>query len=114
MQSLSRLQSIQMPDSPALKLSRAMVKSRLGKALFVGARTAVVSFFRTLYVLWLQVTGFMFGVFTALGVFALVRLYKAGTFWTDHQRMWLTMAFTLICGWFTLVSFVRAGRGNKR
>jgi hypothetical protein len=103
-----------MPDSPALKLSRAMVKSRLGKAPFVGARTAVMSFLRTFYVLWLQVTGFMFAVFTALGVFALVRLHKAGTFWTDHQRMWLTLAFTVVCGWFTLVSFVRAGRGNKR
>jgi hypothetical protein len=108
-----RVTIIPMPDSPALKLSRAMVKSRVGKALFVGVRTAVVSFLRTFYVLWLQVTGVLFAVFTVMGGHALFREYRAGTLWTDHQN-WVRIAGTLMCGWFTLVSFVRAQRTNKK
>jgi hypothetical protein len=104
-----------MPGAPIIKsqVVRALKRSRLGTAIFSGLRTLVASFFRTFYVLWLEVTGFMFGIFTASGVFALYRQYHAGTMGTDHRRLWLTLAFTVVCGWFTLVSFMRSKRIKK-
>ena len=105
-----------MPQAPILKdqVVRALKKSRVGTAIFSSLRTLVVSFFRTFYVLWLEVTGFMFGVFTAFGIFALFRQYRAGTMATDHKRLWLTLIFTVVCGWFTLVSFRRSKRLQKK
>jgi hypothetical protein len=105
-----------MPGTPILKdqVVRAIKSSRLGTAIFSSARTLVWSFFRTFYVLWLEVTGFMFAIFTASGVFALVKQYRAGTFATDHKRLWVTLAFIVVCGWFTLVSFTRSKRVKKK
>jgi hypothetical protein len=104
-----------MPVNPIIKsqLTRALRGSRVGTAIFSGLRTLVASFFRTFYVLWLEVTGFMFGVFTAVGIFGLVRQYRAGTMGTDPKRLWLTLGFIVICGWFTLVSFMRSKRMKK-
>ena len=105
-----------MPGAPIIKgqLIRALKGSRVGTAIFSGLRTLVGSFLRTFYVLWLEVTGFMFGIFTAVGAFALVKQYRAGTMGTDHKRLWLTLVFIVICGWFTLVSFLRSKRIKKR
>lgn len=105
-----------MPGTPILKdqVVRALKGSRLGTAIFSSVRTLVGSFFRTFYVLWLEVTGFMFAIFTASGVFALVKQYRAGTFATDHKRLWVTLAFIVVCGWFTLVSFTRSKRVKKK
>jgi hypothetical protein len=104
-----------MPVAPILKgpLTRALKGSRVGTAIFSSLRTLVGSFFNTFYVLWLEVTGFMFGVFTAVGIFALFRQYRAGTMGTDLKRLWLTLGFIVICGWFTLVSFMRSKRISK-
>jgi hypothetical protein len=104
-----------MPGAPILKgqVVRALKSSRVGTAIFSGLRTLVGSFLRTFYVLWLEVTGFMFAVFTAGGIFALFKQYRAGTMGTDHRRLWMTLAFVVICGWFTLVSFLRSKRIKK-
>ena len=105
-----------MPGAPIIKsqMVRALKSSRLGTAVFSSVRTLVGSFLRTFYVLWLEVTGFMFAIFTATGVFALYRQYHAGTLGTDPKRLWLTLGFIVICGWFTLVSFTRSKRIKKK
>jgi hypothetical protein len=62
--------------------------------------------------LWLEVTGLIFALFTVVGGSALVRQYRA-----DHManlRHAVTVAgFTLVCGWFTVVSFVKARRTRR-
>ncbi|HWX55161.1 MAG TPA: hypothetical protein VN176_11285 [Verrucomicrobiae bacterium] len=102
-----------MPQGFAIKLTRAVARSRLGTALFSGAKTFIVSLLRTLYVLWLQVTGVLFAAFTVIGGAGLFRQYRAGTLATDRTRFALTLLFIAVCGWFTLVSFVRASRTGR-
>ncbi len=87
-------------------------RERLMGAIFAGAKTLLFSFARTLYVLWLQVTGLVFVLFAATGGSALVRQYRADHF-ADRHRFWLTVLFTGVCAWFGLVSFVRAKKKRK-
>jgi hypothetical protein len=87
-------------------------KDRLVGAIFAGAKTLVVSFARTLYVLWLQVTGLIFVLFAVTGSSALIRQYRADHF-ADRHRFWLTVVFTAVCAWFGLVSFFRAKKKGK-
>lgn len=72
----------------------------------------VVSFGRTFYALWLQVTGLFFVLFTLLFASNLVRLYRANHF-ADQRRFWITVVFLLVSIWFTLVSFRRAKKTLK-
>jgi magnesium-transporting ATPase (P-type) len=87
-------------------------KDRLLGAIFAGAKTLVVSLARTLYVLWLQVTGLIFVLFAVTGGSALIRQYRADHF-ADRHRFWLTLAFTTVCAWFGVVSFFRAKKKGK-
>ena len=64
---------------------------------------------RSLYALWLEITGFFFLVFAALG---------AAASWHEYQeyaaaggglvRLLLAFAFTLMFAWFGITSFRRA------
>ena len=94
-----------MPD-----LLSTHVKSRLGYAVLSGLKTVATSFARTLYVLWLQSTGLIFGVFTVLGGSQMVKLYRLHAWTADPRRFWITLAFTLVCLGFTIVSFWKAKR----
>lgn len=85
---------------------------RLLKAIFAGGKTIVVSFARTLYALWLQVTGLIFAMFTIMSGSALYLQYRRDHF-ADHKRFLLTSAFCLVSLWFTLVSFRRANKTMK-
>jgi|SRR5215471_13874416 len=93
-----------------LNVLSSHVRSRLGYALLSGLKAVVWSFARTLYVLWLQTTGLMFAAFTFLGASAMVRLYRAHAWTADPRRFWITLAFTLVCLGFTIVSFWKAKR----
>jgi hypothetical protein len=91
----------------AKKAGSAAKKDRLMGAIFAGAKTVVVSFARTLYVLWLQITGLIFLIFAVSAGSALVRQYRADHF-ADRHRFWTIVVFTVVCLWFGSVSFVRA------
>ena len=87
-------------------------RDRLMGALFSGGKTMLVSFGRTFYALWLQMTGLLFVMFTVVAGSALVRQYRTDHF-ADHRRFWATLAFAAVCAWFGVVSFVRAKRMRK-
>lgn len=96
------------------QVARALtIRNRLFSAVFSGAKTMVVSFLRVMYVLWLQVTGVIFAVLTLSASTALIKQYRMGTVATDRQRFWVTLTAGVVCGWFTLVSFVRASRTRR-
>ena len=82
------------------------------RALFVAGKGFVISVAKTFYALWLETTGLIFGFFTVLGGSALVRQYRADHL-ADHIRFITVTGFTLACGWFTVLSFVRARRTRK-
>ena len=86
------------------------IKSRLGYAVFSGLKAVAKSFARTLYILWLQSTGLIFGVFTVLGGSHMVKLYRQHAWTADPRRFWITLAFTVTCLGFTIVSFWKAKR----
>ena len=93
-----------------LNILASHVRNRLGYAILSGVRSMVSSFARTLYVLWLQSTGLVFGAFTMVGGSAVVRLWHAHAWKSDPRRFWTTLAFTLVCLGFTIMSFVKAKR----
>lgn len=82
-------------------------KDRLLNAVFAGGKALVVSLARTAYTLWLEMTGLIFAVFTVMGSSGLWKQYRADHF-ADRHRFYTVLAFTLVCGWFTLMSFRRA------
>jgi hypothetical protein len=104
-----------MPEISTVKnaVQTVVKKDRLLNAIFAGGKSLVVSVGRTFYALWLQTTGLMFLVFTAGGGFSLFRQYRADHF-ADQKRLLIVSAFTLICGYFTLLSFLKARRTAKR
>jgi hypothetical protein len=98
----------------AAKAPASNPRKRLGYAVFVGARTLVVSFARTLYALWMEVTGLLFGIFTVMGVAALIKFYRANPQMPDRNKLWSGVVFTVICAWFTVVSFWKSRKLRKR
>jgi len=104
-----------MPEISSVKnaLQTVVKKDRLLNAVFAGGKSLVKSLSRTLYAFWLQTTGLMFLVFALAGTFSLVRQYRHDHF-ADHKRLLIESAFTLICGYFTLLSFLKAKRTAKR
>jgi len=64
-------------------------------------------------ILWLEVTGLFFGIFT---LFFGVNTYKLRHGWAigpDHQRFLVYTVVTLIFGYFTFSSFYRARKREK-
>ena len=90
------------------------VKSRLGYAVLSGVKAMVSSFARTLYVLWLQTTGLVFGAFTAVGVSQLVKLSRQHAWHSDPRRFWTIVGFTAVCAGFTVMSFWKAKRRSTK
>lgn len=90
----------------------AAKKGRIMGAILAGGKTIVVSFMRTMYVLWLQVTGLIFVVFAVMGASALAMQYKKDHF-ADRHRLYITILFIGVCAWFGLVSFFRAKKKGK-
>ena len=104
-----------MPEISTVKnaLQTVVKKDRLLNAVFAGGKSLIVSISRTFYALWLQTTGLIFLFFTVGGGASLVRQYRKDGF-ADHQRVLIESAFTLICAYFTLLSFLKARRTAKR
>jgi hypothetical protein len=104
-----------MPEISSVKnaLQTVVKKDRLLNAVFAGGKSFVVSISRTFYALWLQTTGLMFLVFTAGGGSSLFFEYHKHHL-ADPKRLMIVSAFTLICGYFTLLSFLKARRNLKR
>jgi hypothetical protein len=94
-------------------LQSVVKKDRLLNAVFAGGKSLIVSLSRTFYAFWLQATGLMYVLFTVLGSSSLVRQYHKDHF-ADHQRVAIEAAFTLVCFYFTMHSFVKASRTLKR
>lgn len=88
------------------------MQNRVANALFTATRGFLISAARTFYALWLQATGLIFGVFTVVGGSALLKQYR-GDHFADHRRLVAVIGFTLLCGWFTIVSFVRAAKTRR-
>jgi uncharacterized membrane protein len=104
-----------MPQISTVKnaVQSVVKKDRLLNAVFAGTKSMVVSFSRTFYALWLQMTGLIFVFFTLGGTGALIRQYRADHF-ADHKRVAVECAFTLACAYFTSLSFMKAKRTLKR
>jgi hypothetical protein len=85
---------------------------RVTHALLVAAKGLVISLAKIAYALWLEVTGLIFGAFAVWGASTLVRQYRADHF-ADHGRFLWACAITLLCIWFTVLSFVKARRTRK-
>lgn len=88
-------------------------KDKLLNAVFAGGKSLVISFSRTFYALWLQMTGMIFVFFTLGGAGALMRQYRADHF-ADHKRVTVECIFTLVCLYFTSLSFMKAKRTIRR
>src|SRR5512140_1331223 len=99
---------------PAARVPARRPKNRLGSALFKGTKTVVFAFARAMYVLWLEITGVAFAAFTLMGASALVGLYRKHAWIGDPRRFWVTVGFTIACGWLTIWSFWRARRTEKK
>jgi hypothetical protein len=93
---------------------KGQAQGRVTHALFSGFKAMASSFGRTIYVLWLEMTGFVFAVFTVISASALVRQYRIHGWVTDKHRFWATVGFTAVAGWFTFTSFIRARKTRKK
>src|SRR3954470_13953196 len=83
------------------------VRSRWGRAF--GAVAS--SLLRVGHVLWLEVTGFFFAIFTVIGSAALIREVQAHA---APGRLALLAIFTLVFAWFAVSSFARARKRKKQ
>jgi hypothetical protein len=59
--------------------------------------------------LWLEVTGFIFGVFAVIGAGATIREVTGGA---DRTRIWAGVAFTLMFAYFCASSFLASRRSR--
>lgn len=89
-------------------------RGRLLSAALDAGRGVLRSAARTLHSLWLEITGFLFLVFAALGAAACWREYRdyADTN-SGPGRLVLTLLFTLMFAWFGVTSFRRARRKSQ-
>lgn len=94
-------------------LQTVVKKDRFLNAVFAGGKSLVVAVGRTFYAFWLQATGLVYLVLTVTGASSLLYWYKKDHF-ADRGRLWISIAGTLVCGFFTLQSFLKAKRTVKR
>ena len=103
-----------MPEISNVKnaLQTVVKKDRFLNAVFTGGKSLVVSLGRVAYAFWLQTTGLMYVLFTGLGAAYLIRQYYKHELTTKH--ILVVGAFTLICAYFTVDSFVKASQTIKK
>jgi hypothetical protein len=85
--------------------------NRVVKALLVAAKGFAITVAKTFYALWLEATGLVFAMLTVTGASDLIR-HRADNL-AHHGRFATVIAFTLVCAWFTVLSFVRARRTRR-
>ena len=103
-----------MPEISNVKnaLQTVVKKDRFLNAVFVGGKSFVVAIARTAYAFWLQATGLIFVLFTVLGASNLLAHYHKHDL--DGKRLLTVGTLTVVCGYFTLHSFVKARRTIKK
>ena len=88
-------------------------RSRLGGALWSGARATAASFGRIFHILWLEVTGFIFLSLGIVGALAGVREYhKFGTDQANPNKIWAAGIFAVLFVYFGITSFWRARKSR--
>jgi hypothetical protein len=87
-------------------------KDRFWGALWAGSKTMAVSFAKTGYALWLEVTGLLCGLVAFRYISALIHEYQVHHF-DDRKRFWTFAIFAAVFSWFTVLSFVKARRMKK-
>jgi hypothetical protein len=94
----------------AARIAGQQVKqTRTYGAVLSGVRATLSHFTAVLRQLWLEVTGFVFLAFAAVGAVALVKeyaAYHAGK--APSSKLAAAAAFTVMFGWFGVSSFFRA------
>jgi cell division protein FtsW (lipid II flippase) len=88
-------------------------KDKLLGAILASTKTVAISFGRTFYALWLQVTGLIFVGFVIKCSADLFRQYTTNHF-ANRRPFWWTITWLTIFLWFTLVSFRKASRTLKK
>jgi len=84
-------------------------RTRLGGALWSGARAASASFAKVFHVLWLEVTGFIFFILALLAGTAAVREYhKAASGPVNMNKVSAAGVLVLVFVYFGMSSFWRA------
>ena len=96
---------------PPLTATRVL-QHRVANALLVATKGFIITAAKTFYALWLEMTGLVFAVLTVAGGSALVKQFRTDHL-DDHKRLATVAFFTLVCLWFTIVSFVRARRTRR-
>jgi hypothetical protein len=97
---------------PSLTATKGVLQNRVANALLIATKGFVVTAAKTFYALWLEMTGMVFGVLTVAGGSALVKQFRVDHL-ADHKRVATVAFFTVVCLWFTVVSFVRARRTRR-
>jgi hypothetical protein len=90
----------------------AQKRDRVFGALLSGGKVLVVSFAKTIYALWLEVTGLLFAVFAVGFGSGLLKQYHKDHF-GDHKRFSILAVSFVVCLYFTVVSFTRAKKSRK-
>jgi NADH:ubiquinone oxidoreductase subunit 6 (subunit J) len=88
-------------------VARIVVRSRWGRAFGAVASSLI----RVGHVLWLEVTGFFFAVFTVIGGAAMIREVQVHA---AAGRIAVLAVFTLMFAWFAFTSFARARKRKNR
>jgi len=97
---------------PPISIAKGVLQNRVANALLVAGKGFIVTAAKTFYALWLQMTGLIFAVFTVVGSSDLVRHYRMDHL-QDHRRTAVVALFTVVCGWCTVLSFVKARRTRR-
>jgi hypothetical protein len=87
-------------------------KDRLFGAIVSSTKSVLITFGRTFYAFWLQMTGLLFIFFTMGGIGALIKQYH--THFANHKDVAIAGIFTFVCFCFTVQSFVKARKTLKR
>lgn len=94
--------------------AKVLTRSRLGYALFSGAKSLATSVARTFYSLWLQIVGLFAAFFTVRAGGEIVKIYRNSGLYGDPKRLWVAAAVTLFCGWFAVSCFLKSRKMAKR
>jgi hypothetical protein len=90
---------------------RQIRQTRTFTAVVRAGKTTASHWLHAIGQLWLEVTGFVFLALAAIGALAFFREYSR--YHAGHAtagRVWLSVGFSLLFGWFGLSSFWRVKR----
>lgn len=94
--------------------AKALARSRLGFAVFSGAKSLASSFSRVFYSLWLEIVGLLAALFAFRAGIELAKIYRSTGISGDPKKLWLTAAVALFCAWFSISCFLKARRLGKK